>query len=120
MIAKVTVPALAATLFLLAANAFAEEFPFNVLAHDKGVIEEMRAEGNNVWIKLKSAHLDETITVRISDRNRDFYRKWFHGGVDLVSSGFRGNDVWSDWIQTKAKYVEYWKGDQLILHLERR
>lgn len=112
---------LGASLALTAHPALAsDESPFEVLTQDTSAVEGYRTEGDNVWIKLTSAHVSDTVTVRISDRNRDFYRPWFNGSTDLVSTGYRGNDVWSDRVQTKAKYIEYWVDDQLVLHLQRR
>ncbi len=93
---------------------------FNILTQNNSVVTDLRTDEENVWIKLASEHTSEPITVRISDKNKDFYRPWFHGNVDLVSTGFRGNNVWSDRVQTKAKYVEYWLNDELVLHLERK
>jgi len=98
----------------------AADIPFNILEQNKAVVTDIRAEGENVWIKLASAHSSDTIIVRISNKNKDFYRPWFHGNVDLESSGFRGNGVWSDRVQTQAQYIEYWLNDQLVLQLERK
>jgi hypothetical protein len=106
--------------FLLAFPVFAEEFAFNILAQDEAVVTAVKSEGDNVWIKLASDHLTDTITVRISDQNRAVYRTWFNDQMDLVSTGFRGKNVWSDRVQTKAGYIEFWHNDVLVLHLERK
>jgi len=106
--------------FSLAFPVFAEEFAFNILAQDESVVKEVKSEGENVWIKLAPDHLTDSITLRISNQNQDSYRKWFNNEKDLVSAGFRGRDVWSDRVQTKAKYIEYWYNNVLVLHLERK
>ena len=106
-------------LISLSASA-ADVGPFVVLERDSSIITDLRYENGNVWIKLAPAHTSDTITVRISNRNKDFYRPWFHGEIDLVSTGFRGNGVWSDRLQTEANYIEYWLNDVMILHLERK
>jgi hypothetical protein len=106
--------------FLLAFPVFAEEFAFNILAQDEAVVKEVRSEGENVWIKLAPNHLADSITLRISNQNQDSYRTWFNNEKDLVSAGTRGRDVWSDRVQTKAKYIEYWYNNVLVLHLERK
>lgn len=106
--------------FSLMFPVFAEEFAFNILAQDEAVVKEVRSEGGNVWIKLAPIHLADSITLRISNQNRDSYRKWFNNENDLVSAGFRGKNVWSDRVQTSAKYIEYWYNDVLVLHLERK
>ena len=82
----------------------AEQNLFNVLTQDTNLITDM----------------GDVITVRISNKNTDFYRPWFNGGVDLESKGFRGEGVWSDRVQTEANYIEYWHKGTLVLHLQRK
>ncbi len=104
----------------LSGPSLAEQNMFNVLSQDIQLVTDIRTEGDNVWIKLNPENLSDEITVRISNKNQDFYRPWFNGSVDLVSKGFRGNNVWSDRVQTAAKYIEYWHKGELALHLERK
>ena len=99
---------------------FAEELAFNVLVRDESIVQAVRSEADNVWIKLTSEHLNDTITVKISNKNQDSYRTWFNDSTDLVSVGYRGNGVWSDRVHTKANFIEYWMDGKLILHLERK
>jgi hypothetical protein len=110
---------IASLLFSLCAAA-ADDVPFNVLERNSDIVLDVRYEDDNIWIKLSPSHAGETIIVRISNRNRDFYRPWFNGEIDLASSGFRGNQMWTDRVQTQANFVEYWLDDALILHLERK
>ena len=105
---------------LLIAPVHAEQNLFNVLSQDKTLVTDVRSEDGNVWIKLASANLSDEIIVRISNKDKDFYRPWFTGSVDLESKGFRGNDVWSDRVQTEANYIEYWHNGTLVLHLQRK
>ena len=93
---------------------------YNVLSQDTNLIRDIRSEGPDVWIKLASANLNDEITVRISNKNKDFYRPWFNGSVDLVSKGYRGNDVWSDRVQTAGQFIEHWHKGNLVLHLQRK
>ena len=104
----------------LAFPVFAQDLAFNILTQDEAVVSAVRSEGDNVWIKLTSDHLTDSITVRISDQNQDAYRTWFNDQLDLVSTGFRGKNVWSDRVQTSAGYIEFWQNDVLVLHLERK
>lgn len=106
--------------FSLMFPVFAEELAFNILAQDEAVVKEVRSEGDNVWIKLAPNYLSDSITLRISNQNEDSYRTWFNNEKDLVSGGFRGKNVWSDRVQTRARYIEYWHNDVLVLHLERK
>ena len=117
---KLAINLLAATILLSLSSLSWADLPFNILSQNTAVVTDVKAENMDVWIKLASAHDSDIVTVRISNRNKDFYRTWFHGNVDLVSTGFRGSDVWSDRVQTQAKYIEYWVNDELVLHLERK
>ena len=105
---------------LLAFPIFAEVSAFDVLVQDEAVVKDVRSEGDNIWIKLAPNHLNDSITVRISDENRDLYRIWFNNKQDLVSDGIRGSNIWSDRVQTRARYIEYWHNNLLVLHLERK
>lgn len=104
----------------LAFSAFAQDIGLSILAQDETVVKEIRSEGDNVWIKLSPDYLADSITVRISDKNQDLYRIWFNNEQDLVSQGPRGSNVWSDRVQTSARYIEYWHNNLLVLHLERK
>ncbi len=106
---------------LLLTNASpADELPFNILVQDESVVQALRSKDADVWIKLSEAHLGATITVRISNENGDFYRNWFTGDADLVSSGYRSAGIWTDRVQTQSNYIEYWVDGVLVLHLERK
>jgi hypothetical protein len=105
---------------LMIAPVHAEQNLFSVLVQDKSVVRDIRSEGDNVWIKLAPENLTDEVTVRISNKDKELYRAWFNGNVDLESKGFRGRDVWSDRVQTKANYIEYWFNGTLVLHLQRK
>ncbi|TWX55670.1 hypothetical protein [Colwellia hornerae] len=104
---------------VMMALVYAEKNIFNVLVQDTNVVKDIRAEEENICIKLAIVNLADEITIRISSKDKDLYRPWFNGSVDLQSKGFRGNDVWSDRLQTQANYVEYWHKGRLVLHLQR-
>jgi hypothetical protein len=110
---------IAVVFFSLSVNA-ADTTVFNVLQQNSDVVVDVRFEENNIWIKLAPQYINDTITVRISNRNRDFYRPWHHGDIDLVSTGYRGNNIWTDRVQTQANYVEYWLNETMILHMARK
>jgi len=97
----------------------AQDIAVDILSRDESIVTAVRTEGDNIWIKLTKDHLTDEITVRISNNNQDSYRKWFNGSTDLVSSGYRGKDAWSDRVQTSASFIEYWLEDRLVLHLQR-
>jgi len=105
---------------LLTFSSAADELAFDILVQDESVVEAVRSEGNDVWIRLTKEHLDATITVKISNKNGDLYRNWFTGSTDMVSSAYRGSGTWSDRVQTNANFIEYWKDGVLVLHLQRK
>jgi hypothetical protein len=105
---------------VMMAPVHAEQNIFNILVQDTSLVKDIRTAGDNVWIKLASANTADEITVRISNKDKDFYRPWFTGSIDLESKGFRGDNVWSDRVQTEANYIEYWHNGSLVLHLQRK
>jgi hypothetical protein len=112
--------AIALLAFVFAMPVLAAQDIFNVLSQDTSIVMDVRTEDNNVWIKLAPANLSDELTLRISNKNQDFYRSWFTGETDLVSSGFRGDSAWSDRVETSANYIEYWHQGVMVLHLERK
>ena len=38
----------------------------------------------------------------------------------FIATGYRGEGAWSDRVQTEANFVEYWVGDALVLHLQKK
>ena len=104
----------------LSFSILAEELAVDILAQDESIVSAVRTEGDNIWIKLTKDHLSDVITVRISNKNQDSYRTWFNGSTDLVSSGSRRSGGWSDRVQSKASFIEYWQQDKLVLHLKRK
>lgn len=98
----------------------AQDMVADILMQDETVIESVRSEGNNVWIKLNPEYVADSITVRISDQNKASYRTWFNNEQDLMSIGTRNKNAWSDRVETQAKFIEYWHNNLLVLHLERK
>jgi hypothetical protein len=104
----------------VSAQETSKDMVADILTQDESVVQAVRSEGENVWIKLAPAYLADSITVRISDKNQGAYRTWFNNEQDLVSVDGRSNAGWSDRVETKAKYIEYWHNNLLVLHLERK
>lgn len=113
--------ALLISVLLLANPVWADdEGKFVILTQNDSIVSSIRTDAENVWLKLTPDYLSETVTVRISNENRAAYRFWFNGEQDLVSSGERGMGFWTDRVQTKANYIEYWVGEELVLQLQRK
>ncbi|MBA6399047.1 hypothetical protein [Colwellia sp. BRX10-4] len=105
---------------VMVAPVHATQNIFNVLVQDTNLVKDIRAEEENIWSKLAATNLADEIIIRISRKDKDLYRPWFNGSVDLQSKGFRGNDIWSDRLQTQANFVEYWHRGLLFLDLQRK
>jgi hypothetical protein len=97
--------------------------PYVAIAHERDIVPDVKVdEEGNVFLKVASEFLNESITVKISMQNGAGYRKWFTTGTEeLVSPAFAGKEPggWSDRVKTTANYIEYWMGGKLILHLHR-
>ena len=96
--------------------------PYEALAINSDVIKGVKVKDNGeVWILLNPTYRERELVVKISNENKAGYRKWHHGTYELVSPPDQGKQAneWTDWVLTKARFIEYWMSDQLILHLEK-
>ena len=96
--------------------------PWEALAFDGTVLQNVRVTGDDIFIMLQPDHRNDTLTMKISMQPGAPYRKWFTGGEVLVAqeNSGRAADTWTDRIQTSATYIEYYSGDKLFLHLKRK
>ena len=96
--------------------------PYQAIAINRGVVRDVKVDKEmNIYLQLFPAHKDKELVVKISDKRFAGYRNWFHGGSELVSPANAGKTPygWTDWVQSKAKYIEYWMDGTIFLHLER-
>ena len=96
--------------------------PYQAIALNRGVVRDVKVDKElNVYLQLYPEHKDKELVVKISNERFAGYRKWFHGGLELVSPANAGKTPygWTDWVQTKAKYIEYWMDGTIFLHLKR-
>ena len=96
--------------------------PYCALVMDRPVIRDVKVdEEMNTYIKLDPKFRKNEIRVKISNFDKAGYREWDYKGFELVSPTGAGSppEAWTDWINVDAKYVEYWMGSRLILHLMR-
>jgi hypothetical protein len=96
---------------------------FSALSIDQEVVDHVFSEGNNIYVKPTKDYLNATFTVRISNSNRTDYRTWLNGESERQVSVYQTQQTdkqgYTYRINTVAKFVEYWVGDRLILHLKR-
>ena len=96
--------------------------PYEALAINSDVIRGVKVdEGGKIWLLLNPAYKEKELVVKISNLPGESYRKWFNGSEELVSPANQGKQAneWTDWIETESSYIEYWMGDQMILHLKK-
>jgi len=96
--------------------------PYQAIAINRDVVRDVKVDEElNVHLQLYPAHKDKEIVVKISNERFAGYREWVHGGLELVSPANAGKPPygWTDWVQVKAKYIEYWMDGEIFLHLKR-
>ncbi len=96
--------------------------PYEAIAINRGIVRDVKVDDSmSVYLQLFPAHKDKELVVKISDERFAKYREWVHGGLTLVSPANSGKTPfgWTDLVQTKAKYIEYWMDGEIFLHLKR-
>jgi hypothetical protein len=96
--------------------------PDQAIAINRGVVRDVKVDKElNVYLQLYPAHKDKELVVKISNERFSSYREWVHGGLELVSPANAGKTPygWTDWVQSKARYIEYWMDGEIFLHLKR-
>jgi hypothetical protein len=97
--------------------------PFSALVINADVVTDVHTEGNDIYVKVAEAYQNREFSVKISYENMAGYRRWQHGQavmkVKVYQSDARGKQGYTYRINTSAPFVEFWMGEQLILHLKR-
>jgi len=98
--------------------------PYKTLTFDEDILQEVvyRKSDNTVWLRLRPEKRNREIVVKISNMKFDGYRKWFTtDDYELVSPANAGKqpNALSDWLTTRARFIEYYMDGELFLHLER-
>lgn len=109
---------------LASAPATAQDFgAFSAITMDRNVVQDVFTRGNDIYVKVDSAHWDATLNVRVSDENMAAYRTWSNGENEMTIKVYQSQKEnlqgYTYRIHTTARYVEYWMDGKLILHLER-
>lgn len=96
--------------------------PYRAIGINREVVRDVKVDNElNVYLQLFPAHKDKELVVKISNERFASYREWVYGGLELVSPANAGKTPygWTDWVQSKAKYIEYWMDGEIFLHLKR-
>jgi hypothetical protein len=97
--------------------------PFTALKMDKQVVEDVIADGDNIYVKVAKDSWNASFTVKISNKNGAEYRKWAGDKPEMVVKVYQGPKSdklgYTYRISTSAKYIEFYKEGKLVLQLER-
>jgi hypothetical protein len=97
--------------------------PFTALKLDAQIVEDVRVEGDNVYVKVQPGSRNASFAVKVADGNMADYRKWHDGTSERAVKVYQGPQTqyqgYTYRVSTTAKYIEYYLDGKLILQLER-
>lgn len=96
--------------------------PYEAIHLDPAVIRGVQVDDAlRIYLKFHPPYDDRELIIRLSNAYKAGYRPWADGAMEFVAPATRGSnpDVWGDWIQSKANFIEYWVEGRLVLHLKR-
>ena len=96
--------------------------PYEAITIEQEVIRGVKVdEEGKIWILLNPSYRARELILKISEEEGASYRKWYTGNYELISAANQDKvaNAWTDWIETKSSYIEYWMGDKKILHLKK-
>jgi hypothetical protein len=109
---------------LVSVPALAQKFgDFSAVKMDKEVVEDVFAQGNDIYVKINKTYWGAAFKVKISNEDMSGYRKWSSGEEEMTvrvyQSQKENRQGYTYRVNTAARYVEYWMDGNLVLHLER-
>lgn len=96
--------------------------PYEAIHINSDVIRGVKVdEDRKIWLLLNPAHREKELILKGSNAEGSGYRKWENGSEELVSPANQGKapNQWTDWVRTRAPYVEYWMDGKKVLHLKK-
>ncbi len=96
--------------------------PYEALTISEDIIRGVKVDDSGkIWLLLNPDYLDKEIILKISNQEGANYRKWHNGQYELVSPAGQDKrpNEWTDWVQTRSRFIEYWMDGNLILHLKK-
>ncbi len=96
--------------------------PYEAIIFNTKVLHNVKvSEDLKIWLQLQPSHKDKELAIKISNEKFAGYREWLKGGYEFISPAYQGKRAyeWTDYIQTGAKYIEYWMDGEIFLHLKR-
>jgi hypothetical protein len=96
---------------------------FTALKLDPQVVQDVLADGNNLYVKVQPNWRNAGFTVKASNRNMADYRKWHDGTPEMAVRVYQSDKSDKQGctyrVNTTAPYIEYYLEGRLILQLER-
>ncbi len=116
-----------AILFLFPLVTFAQQGatygPYKALTMDKDVVVDVLVEGSDLYVKVNQNHWGSEFIVKGSAMDKEIYTTWANGTqempVKVYQSQSKNKQGYTYRINTGARFVEYWTGGKLVLHLEK-
>lgn len=96
--------------------------PYEAVMINSEVIHGVKVDDERrIWLLVNPDYLDQDIVVKVSTEQSAGYREWQSGGFELVSPAGKEEKAnqWTNPIQVRAPFIEYWMSGRLILHLKR-
>lgn len=96
--------------------------PYEAIHINSDVIRGVKVDDDRkIWLLLNPKYKEKELLLKASNAESSGYRKWENGSQELISPANQGKapNQWTDWVRTKAPYVEYWMDGQLVLHLKK-
>jgi hypothetical protein len=114
-------------LFLFPLSALAQQGPtygpYVAISIDKTVVEDVLVEENGLYVKVAPTYWGSEFIVKGSTMNNEMYTTWANGTnempVKVYQSQSKNKQGFTYRINTGAKFIEYWTGGKLVLHLEK-
>lgn len=97
--------------------------PYSALSMDRSVVQDVLVEGKDLYVKVNEGYWNSEFIVKASAMNREAYRQWENGTEEMPIKVYRSTakqkQGYTYRISTSARFVEYWTGGKLVLHLEK-
>ncbi len=97
--------------------------PYSTLSIDTSVVEDALVEGKDLYVKVNKSYWNSEFIVKASAMKGEAYRQWENGTTEMPIKVYRSmakqKQGYTYRISTSGRFVEYWTGGKLVLHLEK-
>jgi hypothetical protein len=97
--------------------------PYSALSIDRSVVEDALVDGKDLYVKVNEGYWNSEFIVKASAKNGEAFSRWENGTAELPIKVYRSiakqKQGYTYRISTSGRFVEYWTGGKLVLHLEK-